>query len=98
MKWHDWLAVALLPLFWFYVSPIILQDMWAWFVVPLGVPAVEHWHAFGLITLVGFLKVKGTDFRIERIAQKTADKDDPNVLFGLYLVELFCWGLGYLAS
>ena len=33
----------------------VLSVVWAWFIVPLGVPAVGMWHAAGIKLTVGWL-------------------------------------------
>lgn len=37
------------------VTTVIYQQMWRWFVVPLGVADVGFWHMFGLTVLVAAL-------------------------------------------
>lgn len=31
----------------------VAATLWGWFVVPLGVPAINYWHAAGLCTTLG---------------------------------------------
>lgn len=35
----------------------VLSSLWAWFVVPLGLPVLGVWHTFGLIMMLNALKV-----------------------------------------
>ena len=60
-------VTALLGLFIFMpiftaLRGFVLHRLWAWFVVPLGVPAIGIAHAVGLAMLVGFLKMSQHDF------------------------------------
>ena len=43
-------AVALVIGAVFY-TPVVIVDGWEWFVVPLGMPAITYWHAWGLAIL-----------------------------------------------
>jgi len=36
--------------------PTVLRWMWTWFIVPLGAPAIGHWHAIGIILLTAWLQ------------------------------------------
>lgn len=60
--------VALVP--W---RTFVLMKLWAWFVAPLGLPAIGLAHALGIILVVGFL-------RPDRI-EKTPDKTPQEVVF-----------------
>lgn len=50
-KWVSLLLSALL----FILCTVTVRQMWAWFVVPFGVPALSFAHAAGLDALVSFV-------------------------------------------
>lgn len=72
-----------------WLRVVVLQDLFGWFVVPLGFGALSWYHAAGLLTLKVFL------------FSGLPKRDDPPtdwrwVLTGSVLTTLFCWGLGWL--
>lgn len=39
------------------IAGLIFSVLWGWFVVPLGVPAINVAHGIGLAVLLGFLRI-----------------------------------------
>lgn len=67
----------------------VVQDLWGWFVAPLGIAELSYWQAWGMSAFVGFLVV---DWSLER-------GDDPvTPMVGSTLYTLVVWGLCALAS
>lgn len=50
----------------------ILAKLWAWFLVPLGVPAVGMAHGYGIWVLLGFLWTRPADLRAATDAELLA--------------------------
>jgi hypothetical protein len=48
------LAVLVSPLNWL-LNGFVLSILWAWFMVPLGLPAIGKAHALGLACVIGLL-------------------------------------------
>jgi hypothetical protein len=69
---------------------VVVQDLWGWFVVPLGVPAVGMVHALGLC-LVGWIFSCGLDNIKEKQSQATWHR-----WAMLQVVVLIVWGYGAL--
>ena len=65
--WKVILFLIALP-FTFMARAWALAVMWAWFVVPLGVPSIGWAHAFGLATTVGIF--------MSRRGETKQDEDD----------------------
>jgi len=82
-----------------YLVPHVICDMWRWFMVPLGVIQIHHWHAFGLNSLVGMFLL-GIHLRMQ-----DSDEDPDTTAFKLAIKSLTIlftvlasWGIAYLAS
>ena len=76
------------------ICGVALQDLWGWFVVPLGVSAITFWHALGFSTLISALTAQADSASLE--APETA-RWIVNTIFPP-LKWLFAWGLGALWS
>ena len=64
----------------------VLTKLWAWFIEPLGVPAIRLWAAIGLSMTIGFLT-----------KQHAHDERKPlEVLGGFIVYPLLTLFLGYL--
>jgi hypothetical protein len=67
----------------------VLTVLWGWFVVPLGVPAIDAWHAFGLSLLMElFTYRRSKDDPLDGLTAALAEA------LALYAIAL---GLGQLA-
>ena len=64
--------------------------MWAWFVVPLGVPPICLLHAVGLSVIVGFL-ITNTD-----ITTNDNDKVSWGKFIGVLLRPWVCLGFSWI--
>lgn len=92
-------AVLLAPVFMFWLSPMIVCDLWRWFAVPIGVHAIGHWQAFGLVLLVSCVRNSPTRQLVASVAKKTVGTHEiSKSVLAVYVVDLALWGLGYLAS
>lgn len=61
-------VAAVLSIFW---GGFVASTLWTWFMVPLGVVAINYWHAVGLAALCSvFLGSRGL----------ASDNDDSNVV------------------
>lgn len=74
-----------------FLLPLVCVDLWAWFVVPLGVKPVLYWQAFGLLLLVNLQR-----------SYKTATAEEKEkfleVSLGRCFVVLLAWWMGYGCS
>jgi hypothetical protein len=75
----------------------VLSEMWSWFIVPLGAPALTVVHAIGISMLVAFLTY-------QHDATKKAERDDGSVgeklftmLFASCFYTAWVWGMGAIA-
>jgi len=76
------LAIATMPLF-----GVVLRSLWAWFVVPLGVPPIGIAHAVGLSVVVAVFK----SIRVD-----DDDETGPVVKAIIVAVVLMVlWGMGW---
>ncbi|MBC7168759.1 MAG: hypothetical protein H5U23_15555 [Phenylobacterium sp.] len=75
------------------LGAVVLQDLWSWFVTPLGVPALVFWQAAGIIVLIG-------TFKMNLARHPLKDEDDHPIaativrLVALTLGYLMAWGYG----
>ena len=76
------------------VCGVALQDLWGWFIVPLGVGSLLFWQALGLSLVVGTMTMRFTPQDLE------ADEDVSWKVntFGPTLRWLLAWGIGALFS
>jgi hypothetical protein len=71
----------------------VLVRIWAWFVVPLGVPALTVWHAAGLSLLVGWLADSSAYFaNTSEDKRSRAEKFVTSVTLSV-LTPLLTWGM-----
>jgi hypothetical protein len=82
----EFIALLILSIFW---CGWVTATLWGWFFVPLGVPAIGVWHAFGIAALVGLLK--GVQAR--KLESTTVER----LTFGI-LAPAFALGFGWLAK
>lgn len=73
-----------------------LSELWGWFIVPLGAPAISVIHAVGLKLTIGFVTFKMKDLDEDR------DKDFDEMVKAMFLrtiqsvcISLLIVGLGY---
>lgn len=67
-------------------SGFVMQLMWAWFVVPLGVPAIGIAHALGLRLLAEWMTYQDRDLSDKNDLLESAIKS--------FLIPLLMLGLG----
>lgn len=84
----------------------VILSYWAWFIIPLGAPAIGFWHALGASALVGYLTMQGMSY--ESIKLKAAQLeahglDSPSglgdavvSLLWTTMIALFFMGFGWL--
>jgi hypothetical protein len=73
------------------LSAIIIQDMWGWFIVPLGVVAIGKAHALGLSTFISYFKIGLASSK--EVSTDPKLKDQPLVWFlGMVAIMLMSWG------
>ena len=75
----------------------VVVSVWAWFVAPLGIPAVGFWQAWGLFILVGLFRVS-----IRSPSEMKESDDDRHERCFAAVVNgtvnaLTAWGLAYFA-
>jgi len=69
-------------------SGVVIQDMWSWFVVPLGAPPIGIAHGLGLRLTLSWCTA---------ITRPNDDKFSEVVVRGACITAMV-WGLGYLYS
>ena len=57
-KQDTYLLLGMLPITVGVPQSFVFLLFWNWFVKPLGVPGIGYWQAFGLITLISFIRYK----------------------------------------
>jgi hypothetical protein len=68
-----------------FLEPRVACDLWRWFVLPLGAPALSYWQALGIALLVAmWTRTNG----VERNEKKTVAENVSMILFA--------WGIGWL--
>lgn len=80
----------------------VLSQTWLWFVVPLGVPAINKWHALGLVLVAGWPLIPVIT-KLDAIKEpwwKNLESDE--VVAGIYdrmlisaIITSMLWGLAY---
>ena len=75
-----------------FLTAWILRDLWTWFIVPLGPPAISYWHAYGIDITVRFLFI----FVSRGMPDRTGDEPLAYET-GSWVVRLMAWGFGWLA-
>ena len=64
-----WLATIVVTVFW---GGYVASTLWNWFIVPLGVPAINYLHAVGIITVINvFLGSRG--YSVSKDIENEAD-------------------------
>lgn len=83
-------------------SGFVLNQFWAWFMVPLGVPAlVNSWHAVGLSCLMSW-PLLSISMKLEDLAEKEKDANRDWLekfylrLAMVALLVTIMWGFGYV--
>lgn len=82
------LAIACL-----FLGALVVQDIYTWFVVPLGAPTLNYWHVFGLLNFKALM--------VYGLMKKEEDNSSEQALAKLlsYLIFLlFIWASGGFAS
>lgn len=73
------------------MTPFVLVKMWLWFVVPLGVPEIAYWHAFGIGLLISY-----TTHQLPGNPPKLEAEDHIANAIGRLLATFIVWGAGSL--
>jgi hypothetical protein len=74
----------------------VLRDLWEWFVVPLGMPAIGLAHAVGISSIVGYLTQQAKD-RDKDDSNKDTTADLIHAVAAAIIYPLFAWGIGAIA-
>lgn len=83
------LTLALIP-----IRVYVFSWLWFWFVVPLGMPTINGWHAFGIVATLGLTKdISQRNGEVKRTGEELFY--NALSLIGGHLLIL---GLGYLVS
>jgi hypothetical protein len=75
------------------ITGVVLQDLWLWFVVPLGAVAIGQWHAMGLATII---RLCTFSISKDEIDNEVSDKVTFTRYVAAIAVPLFMWGLGWI--
>ena len=73
----------------------VLSQLWGWFILPLGAPQIDMWHACGVATFTSYLLNNGST---ELIVNSLDERDTNTKLlqacaWGVFM-PFFAWGLG----
>lgn len=74
------------------LTGLALEDMWGWFIVPLGAVAIGQWHALGLATMIRMCTYIIPRDEMERLEDSVYY---PRMITSL-LVILAGWGMAWL--
>ena len=83
----------------------VILSYWAWFIMPLGAPAIGFWHALGASALVGYLTMQGMSYesiKLKAAQLKAHGLDSTGLgdavvsLLWTTLIALFFMGFGWL--
>lgn len=74
----------------------VIQNLWAWFALPFGLPALTLAHAVGVDLLVSFLAINPTGLYAHK-SLNNAEKGK-NGLYMVYARPLFYLACGFVAS
>lgn len=81
-----------------WLSPHIFVSFWGWFVIPLGVPAIGHWHALGLMTMVHLVTFQMTYNLVRNTNQTVGGLSHFGKAIAIVIGLLMVWIIGYLCS
>lgn len=76
---------------------VILTDYWTWFVVPLGVPPINIWTAFGLMLIAAMLKHGLARRNAPKLADGFRKVAWDHFMFN-YASAAIAWGVAYLVA
>lgn len=80
------LSIMAIPIFILF-NGFIIMKLWLWFIVPLGVPILTIWHAFGIASFVNFFKY-GLSTKYD-VKQMDKDKSMAGNMLSLFCESLF---------
>lgn len=79
-----------------FVGAWAFQTLFAWFLVPLGLPAIGMAHAYGLMLVASFLKMKPKDLDLDE-NKKTKTTAETITNFYVYILfYLVAVGMGWI--
>ena len=81
------LLVSILASLW---KAYVFFELWGWFAVPLGLPEITYWHAFGLATL---MIVAVYQMRPPKRDEETSYRETLRTAF--FSAGMFAFALGY---
>ena len=60
---------AIIPAFLLGVvlQAVAVRAMWGWYLVPLGVPAISHAHAMGLLLIVSLAQLTRANYEVSKV-------------------------------
>ncbi len=80
----------------------LFMDLWEWFVVPLGVPALNLWQTFGLLMVIGwrFMGVHASVLNVNKKEEDVAEffGDGIGMAFGMAVIYTIMWAIGLFVS
>ena len=79
----------------FFFFPVVVADLWGWFIVPFGVGGLTYWHAMGLGLTVNLFAAYRMAWSVAK-----AEDDQPTVTIAIIygLCILAAWGVGWAVS
>lgn len=84
-------GIILLTALTIFVGAWAFSTLWSWFIVPIGVPAIGYAHAYGLMIVASFLKMRPKDF-------DTSSDTVERKSFGEHVTRFFMCILFYLVA
>jgi uncharacterized membrane protein YgaE (UPF0421/DUF939 family) len=85
------LLITLLPIY-MVINGVVLQIMWGWFIVPLGIRTITTLEAIGIALVIGLLTAKPRN----EITKKETSTEAVFSLLGWLLSPVFVLLIGYV--
>lgn len=90
------LAITVLTILSIFVGAWAFSTLFGWFLVPLGLPAIGYAHAYGLMIVASFLKMRPKDFDTSDTKERKSFDEHVTRFFMYIFFYLVAVGAGWL--
>jgi len=90
------IAIIVLTILSIFVGAWAFSTLWSWFIVPIGLPAIGYAHAYGLMIVTSFLKMRPKDFDTSDNKERKSFGEHVTRLFMYIFFYLVAVGMGWL--
>ena len=90
------IAIIVLTALSIFVGAWAFSTLFGWFLVPLGLPAIGYAHAYGLMLMTSFLKMRPKDFDTSDTTERKSFGEHVARLFVYIFFYLVAVGMGWL--